>query len=428
MELENLNTFESQDEFNRKIIANNLNILLSKLSISPMVIDGGWGIGKTIFCKKLINLIKENNTENICIYFDAFKADHTNEPLLAFFASISSFLPGKSVQKFKEITIPILRVITLGIAKAAASHFTGKYADEMMQNIANVAEDSTTSYLNSLFESYTQLEQNIKLLKDKLKEIAEQNPLYIFIDELDRCRPDFSIAMIEIVKHLFELDQIKFIFVANLDQINSALQHKYGLSNPNAKTYLDKFFKYQFKLSPDSKLESVHNSEKHFENKLKESNYEVVKSMVSDRMDFFKRMIVGNNLSLRDVEKLILYIEIDHVLVKNETKYVDNDDLYIRFFCIFLISTNNTAYEEIERGEINGIKLSKILGVDPETLQFNTYLDTNEELANFFLCNSKDHQFTQLINKAKNFQLSINDFRKRFNSHLHRLKLMNELK
>ena len=81
MAMSNL-TFNNRDEFHRKEVAEKvITLLQSDINISPMVIDGTWGKGKTEFCFKLINLMREEKTHRL-IYVDAFKADHANEPLI----------------------------------------------------------------------------------------------------------------------------------------------------------------------------------------------------------------------------------------------------------------------------------------------------------------------------------------------------------
>ena len=86
-------TFDERDEFQRRNIAEKaIKLLKSDIDISPMVIDGSWGTGKTEFCHKFINLMKEDETHSI-IYIDAFKADHVNEPLMTVLAEITKILP-----------------------------------------------------------------------------------------------------------------------------------------------------------------------------------------------------------------------------------------------------------------------------------------------------------------------------------------------
>ena len=82
-------TFVTQDEFKRKPIAENIiRLLTSDIDLSPMVIDGGWGTGKTEFCQKLIRLMQEQHPDYRPVYIDAFRSDHSGEPLLALLAEI----------------------------------------------------------------------------------------------------------------------------------------------------------------------------------------------------------------------------------------------------------------------------------------------------------------------------------------------------
>ena len=75
-------TFDKRDAFNRKPVAiKAISLLQSEIDVSPMVIDGDWGIGKTEFCMKMINEMAVDDSHHL-IYVDAFKADHANEPLL----------------------------------------------------------------------------------------------------------------------------------------------------------------------------------------------------------------------------------------------------------------------------------------------------------------------------------------------------------
>lgn len=80
-------TFDTQDEFKRKQIAENIiRLLTSDIDLSPMVIDGGWGTGKTEFCQKLIRLMQQQHPDYQPVYIDAFRSDHSGEPLLALLA------------------------------------------------------------------------------------------------------------------------------------------------------------------------------------------------------------------------------------------------------------------------------------------------------------------------------------------------------
>jgi predicted KAP-like P-loop ATPase len=90
-------TFQGEngrDEFQREQIADKvISLLTSDIDISPMVIDGHWGTGKTEFCHKLINKLAVEHKDYRPIYIDAFKADHADSPLLTILAEVLNLLP-----------------------------------------------------------------------------------------------------------------------------------------------------------------------------------------------------------------------------------------------------------------------------------------------------------------------------------------------
>jgi hypothetical protein len=46
-------------------------------------------------------------------------------------------------------------------------------------------------------------------------EKSQKLPLFVLIDELDRCRPPFAIALLDRIKHLFDIDEPVFVFAAD---------------------------------------------------------------------------------------------------------------------------------------------------------------------------------------------------------------------
>jgi hypothetical protein len=77
--------------------------------------------------------------------------------------------------------------------------------------------------------------------KNKAGADSPSPPLVFIIEELDRCKPDFALALVESVKHLFAVPGVIFLLVTNLDQLCSAVQAMYGASI-DARGYLEKFY------------------------------------------------------------------------------------------------------------------------------------------------------------------------------------------
>jgi len=246
-------TFNERDEFSRKQIAEKaIALLTAEIDISPMVIDGGWGTGKTEFCHKLINLMKESDTHHV-IYIDAFKADHANEPLMAILAEVIKVLPSNEAkQGFIKKALPAVRFGLKTAAKAGVSHLlrqdAADVANDFDKEIQKTADKAIDATVESLLKDHVKAEQNLKALQEALRDIAKEKPIVLFVDELDRCRPDFAVDMLEIMKHTFDVEDVNFVLVTNTQQLKASINHCYG-SSVDAQRYLDKFLKFSFKLS-----------------------------------------------------------------------------------------------------------------------------------------------------------------------------------
>lgn len=71
--------------------------------------------------------------------------------------------------------------------------------------------------------------------------------LVFVIDELDRCRPDYALALLESIKHLFSADNVIFILVTNRKELGASLEGVYG-SRFNGEQYLEKFIHLNIQL------------------------------------------------------------------------------------------------------------------------------------------------------------------------------------
>lgn len=349
-------TFDTQDEFNRKPIAENIiRLLTSPIDLSPMVIDGGWGTGKTEFCQKLIRLMQEQRRDYRPVYIDAFRSDHSGEPLLALFAEIIKACtpPEGSDKKRIEKHNDRIRRITKAagfvmktVAKAAVGHVLKQNMENLVEGMSQIINDeqeaknaaatvagaATTlashsidatidATVEALLKEQIEAEKNLETLKACLKEFAEEKPIILFIDELDRCRPDYAVDMLEVIKHVFDVENVKVVLVTNTKQLRAAINHRYGME-VDAQKYLDKFLKYSFAL-PDKvevpfrterALVSVEYFKQLIQNSRMASELQALIDEHNLTIKFISDMIERNGLSLRETERLVRFLEIYHSL------------------------------------------------------------------------------------------------------------------
>jgi hypothetical protein len=95
----------------------------------------------------------------------------------------------------------------------------------------------------------------IRSLKDNVKKWIEivvqkkelSNPAFVFIDELDRCRPSYAVEMLETIKHIFDIPGVVFVVATDTEQLQHAVKAIYGVGF-DARVYLSRFFNSRFSL------------------------------------------------------------------------------------------------------------------------------------------------------------------------------------
>lgn len=326
----NLKSFED-DLYNRKVIAENLTKIMEAQD-EPMVIslDSDWGTGKTTFItmwKDLLDTNEEHKNKFKTLYFNAWENDYIKDPLLAIFADMEKQIHEddsslkKNYEKVKSKVKPIGKaVVATGIKVATAGVLNidgitlGDYNEAELIKLAEKIGDLSIKEISA-----------DKTIRAKFKEdmVKYQNDIdkkiIFFIDELDRCRPTFAIELLEVIKHLFNMDDFIFVVAIDKEQLAHSVSTVYG-ENMDTLGYLRRFFDLDYKLPKldirkyiDNKNSSVFADSK---------NIEILKL-------FLKDSFVCNKFSLRDVDKAYYYIGILLPLVDEFKEQGNYNNTYI---------------------------------------------------------------------------------------------------
>ena len=358
-------TFDARDEFSRQPIAEKIiKLLNSDINVSPLIIDGKWGTGKTEFCFKLKNLIEADNSNKYKVgYVNAFQADHANEPLLTLIAEVASFYGEKDDKRknFIKNAIPYLRLISGIGLKAGLGFALGRYAANISEDFKDgleAIEDGSDSLidqsLESMIKDQVEAEKNLSTLRDALSDIASTNPIILLIDELDRCRPDFAVMMLETIKHVFDVKNVQIVLITNAEQLKATIKHSYG-SDTDSHSYLYKFFKYQINLpttGKDADNKSVENNVTYFEKVVRDSK--VISQEFKDNKFIYEvsRSVEISPLSLRNVEQVVRCIETLIVFEDKEESKQPIPEQIIMVLLSFTYIAKKELLTEIMEGKV----------------------------------------------------------------------------
>ncbi len=283
----------ADDALDRLKVAESLTNLVRDQT-NPFVIslNGHWGTGKTFFLKRWQKQLERDGFQ--AIYFNAWKDDFCDDPLVAIIGQLSDHLSKN--KGFEEKGQQIRKFIEQNFRSLLKKH-AGVILPESGDKILKEYADQRTNK--------HELIKGLKQLSDGVWE-KSKHPLIFIIDELDRCRPTFAVELLERVKHVFDVPGMVFVFGINRDELCSSIRSIYG--DIDSDVYLRRFFDMEF-LLPEASSETFckhlierYRLEEFFsalsvcaENSIHSENF-------SEFSNFFSRFCGLIGLSLRDID------------------------------------------------------------------------------------------------------------------------------
>ena len=258
---ENLLTAIEEDMLYRNVdLGYFYRLLCSYIGYNSIAIDGRWGSGKTFFVKqtqliinaknnsssfaedkrkKILNVFPNNESEQnvgdamLALYYDAWENDSDEDPVFSIiYEIIGQIEEHYSWGKNTDI---------LNIVANIIDFFTGK-------NVTDIIKSLKSDNLLDIIKERRDIHDRIKeFFSHILNERA--NRIVIFIDELDRCRPSFTVNLLERIKHYFCDDRIIFVFSIDALELQHTIRSYYG-EGVDASKYLDRFFDQRLQLPP----------------------------------------------------------------------------------------------------------------------------------------------------------------------------------
>lgn len=242
-----LNNPFQNDQLDRDKVADNLTLLVQSTT-QPFVLSvqapSGWG--KTTFIKMWKTQLE--TLGHICFYFNAWENDFVNDPLIAFVGEINKVTLDKSVMgqlgaqlkklqgfggKIVRRALPLtIQIATQGLlgqeTVKQASNLLFASGGEIANFASQLAEENMRQYendKNGIREFRNELRHFMKSLSAGQ---GKRAPVVFFIDELDRCRPDFTILLLERIKQIFSVEGIVFVLGVDRAQLEQAVKSVHG--------------------------------------------------------------------------------------------------------------------------------------------------------------------------------------------------------
>ncbi|BDY03811.1 P-loop NTPase fold protein [Ferrimonas sp. YFM] len=275
--------------------------LLSQPNGYALNINAPWGAGKTFFLKCWQNSLSvpdwiQGSQPILAIYIDAWETDFADDPLLACVAQISTQLKphiegfDQKSRSWLEATGSFMKKAAPEMVRAAvrkaigfdweAAIHSNEDEEALSQKLSeappkrdldNNREESDTKLIEhmamlatkGLIDRFEKDKAHIQSFRTSLSQLMqmimeeEKSPycgsqkVFIFIDELDRCRPSYAIELLELIKHMFYIPEAAFVVATDSSQLRHAISGVYGESFDGGR-YLGRFFNSRFMLPKPS--------------------------------------------------------------------------------------------------------------------------------------------------------------------------------
>lgn len=325
-----------------------------------MTLSAPYGMGKSTFFRCWAQDLKNQEIQSVT--FNAWETDYSNDAFSAFVSCVLNQLPASDAKtkvksKALQVGAALLRKTPALLAKVATKHIIGDEAAKDLKNFS-ISEDDlsdlTESVASEMFGRQEQIQNAVADFRATLENvIAEElnGEIYIFVDELDRCRPTYAVEVLERIKHIFSVKGVKFIIAIDRKQLQNAVRGVYG-ANIDASGYLSKFIDWNHNLARPSNRQYI--------NYLYDNLFGVGTTIFfreNLKMPYhhttFKSMLLllveAYDLSLRKIDRYFTYLKLV-ALSRGDNKSVEVELYLAAFFkCHF-----PTEYKNIINWEGNG--------------------------------------------------------------------------
>ena len=274
-----------------------------------IAVDGAWGSGKTTFLAMWARHLRDLRFP--VVEFNAWETDFTSDPFVALSSEITDGLNGWTEQTIKDRVTDTTRVAkeVLRWMAPGALRLAGGVIPIVGAELGNAA----SNYAQELLTDYPKARQSVLDFRAELERLAgavwksaEQKPLVVFVDELDRCRPSYAIELLELGKHIFSVDHAVFVLGVNRAELAHSVKALYGQSF-GAESYLRRFFDIDFRLSAPDRRQFI-------QHMLNSGGYQEYLDRTRDGfalrnggevLTVLQNFLGGSEISLRDIAQAI---------------------------------------------------------------------------------------------------------------------------
>lgn len=324
-----------------------------------LAINNEWGAGKTTFVRMWKQQMDNEGFQTL--YFNAWESDCDSNPLTALLAELKC-LNSRAANGKKNFP-KLLRyasIIGRNIVPIIVNAIAEKYipSEPIKTFIGGITEDSLDAFEKEVDE-YLLKKDALRNFKRELATFVQSSssnkPVVFIIDELDRCKPDYAVNVLEQIKHFFSVPGIVFVLSIDKVQLCSSIRGFYGSDSIDAESYLRRFIDIEYQIPKPQ----IHEICEYFYQYYKFTEFFELReqwSLEDDTVafkDFIRIFCTSQSVSMRTLEKIFSVTRL--ILRQYEPDVRMAPDLL--FLLIFLKEYNREVYLTLSAYKYNDKEL-----------------------------------------------------------------------
>lgn len=330
-----------------------------------LAINNEWGTGKTTFVRMWQQLLQNEGFKTV--YFNGWENDFDNEPLTAIIAELKGLTDTRTAKVYKSVVEKGAAIAKAVLPSALKTVSKGIVDIEAANTAVENITKATTEAFDMRIKEYLKKKESIKEFRKCLEDFVERTdsakPIIFIIDELDRCRPNYAVEVLEQMKHFFSVPGIVFVLSIDKGHLAASIRGFYGSEQIDTDEYLRRFIDLEYSIpkpaaEPFCRYLYGYYSFSEFLESAERSKYRELQADPSNFITMSSVLCEKSRLTLRQIEKIFGQTRL--ILNSfNANHYVLPEVL---FLLVFLAALKSELYSELKNGHLTLQEISDEFG------------------------------------------------------------------
>lgn len=262
-----------------------------------------------------------------------------------------------TLKKAATLSKHVTPIIALAIAD---KYINTKEIKEAIVGVTKGLSDVFENDVNEYAKRKTSIQEFRSSLSTFIKDTCQNKPIIFIVDELDRCRPDYAVSILEQIKHFFSVPNIVFVLSIDKEQLGNAVRGVYGSDKIDADEYLRRFIDIEYSIPEpeDDEFYKYLFDYFRFDEFFNSKDRRQLRNTQNDTKNFFticKLLFTNTSIPLRQQEKIFVLARLSLRTFKEYNDLIP----FVYMFLIYIKVVHSNVYDKIRNKQLTLLQLQE---------------------------------------------------------------------